>query len=133
MIAMYDSSSLTRLSLNFHHHYRASLPSKPAMKITGSKYDTMAAAVKAVVEYAGGPAKIKAAYAALTEKRLIWDLWHAASANILYDDAHPKFALGMCSRVYPHNPNFDLWSEGVNDAHIETALYKIWRELSAAA
>ena len=102
------------------------------MKITGSKYETMAA-VKAVVEYAGGPAKVKAAYAALTEKRLIWDLWHAASANILYDDAHPRFALGMCTRVYPHDPNFDLWSDGVADAHIETALYKIWRELVTEA
>ncbi len=103
------------------------------MKITGSKYEIMKAAVTAVVEKAGGPAAVKCAYADLTEKRLVWDLWHAASSNILYNDRHPKFALGMCTRVYPHIPSFDLWSDGVNDAHIETALYKIWRELSAAA
>ena len=102
------------------------------MKITGTKYETIKAAVKAVVEHAGGPAKVKAAYDKLTEKRLIWDLWHAASSNILYDDSHPKFALGMCSRVYPHVPGFDVWGDDTNDAHIETALYKIWREMAAA-
>jgi hypothetical protein len=101
------------------------------MKITGSKFATMAAAVKAVVEYAGGPRAIMAAYDRYTEKRLIWDLWHAASHNILYDDAHPQFALGYCTRVYPHVPNFDIYSDGVYDSHIETALFKIWREIAA--
>jgi len=101
-----------------------------AMKITGSKFETMKAAVLAVVTRAGGKAAVEAAYAALTERRLIWDLWHAASANIMYDDSHPKFALGMCTRVFPYTPDFDLWSDDVNDAHIETALFKIWREMT---
>jgi hypothetical protein len=103
------------------------------MKIVGSKYETMKAAMRAVVEYAGGPAPVKAAYAKLSSGRMLWDLWHAASRNLLYDDSHPMFANGRCSRVHPHEPHFDLWSDDVNDRHIETALKHIGRELGLVA
>ncbi len=98
------------------------------MKITGTKYDTMRAAMRAVIERAGGTAAVKAAYADKTPGRMLWDLWHVAERNLRYDDAHPAYAGGHWTRVYPYNPSFDVYSDNVNDQHILTALTKIGKE-----
>ena len=98
------------------------------MKITGTKYAKMHAGMRAAVDYAGGPAAVKAAYAAVTPGRMLWDLWHSVSRCLLYDDAHPGFARGLWPRFIPHDPSFDIYSDDANDSHILTALKKIGRE-----
>jgi hypothetical protein len=104
-----------------------------AMKIFGTKYEKMKAAMRAVIEFAGGPASVKAAYAKLSPARMLWDTWHSASRNLLYDDNHPAFKSGQWSRVHPHDLHFDLWSDDVNDRHIETALKHLGKELGLVA
>ena len=76
------------------------------MKIAGAKYEKMKATMQAVVEFAGGPEAVKAAYAKLTPGRMLWDTWHSASRNLLYDDNHPAFKHGLWSRVHPPEPRF---------------------------
>ena len=86
-----------------------------------------------MVENEGGPAPVKAIYAKLTQMRMLWDVWHVASHNLLYDDNHPAFSNGLWSRVHPYEPHFDIYSDNVNDRHIETALKQIGRELGLVA
>ncbi len=99
------------------------------MRIKAQQYDTMRVALKAVVDHAGGAEAVRKQYATKTMGRLLWDLWHVAEDNLRYDDTHPGFANGHWPRVFPHNPSFDLYANGVNDSHIETALRKIGKEL----
>lgn len=99
------------------------------MKINQHDYVIMFHAVKAVVENAGGPQPIKDRYADKTVRRMLWDVWHAADNNLRYDDTHPGFAKGLWPRVHPQYPGFDLYANGLNDSHIETALHKIGKEL----
>jgi hypothetical protein len=99
------------------------------MKINGTKYDTMFHGMQAVVKHLGGPVAVKATFEALTERRMLWDLWHTVDKDLRYDDAHPNFQSGGWIRVIPQNPTFDVFSDGVNDAHIETTLRRIGQEL----
>ncbi len=99
------------------------------MKIKQPQFDTMMAAVKAAVEHAGGPQAVRKAYATKTVGRMLWDLWNTASDSLKYDDSHPFFVSGEWSRVCPQQPAFDVYANGANDAHIETALRKIGKAL----
>ncbi len=102
------------------------------MKINGTKYATMTAAMRAVVETAGGAARVREHFAAsgLTTLRMLWDVWNGADRNLRYDDSHPAFASGQWTRAYPQDAGFNLYADpSVNDTHIETALKKIGREL----
>ena len=97
------------------------------MKIKGDKYATMLAAMRAVVDYLGGPATIK--QGGLGQMALLWTLWNIASDNLRYDDTHPWFKNGKWKRVIPQNASFDMYSDDDNDRTIETALKAIGREL----
>lgn len=94
------------------------------MKIKGEKYNTMFAAVKAVIEFCGME-KFKNGVTTAD----IWLVWHYAWNNIQYDDSHPFFISGRWTRVFPYNADFQLYSDGDNDDHIITALKRIFREL----
>ncbi len=98
------------------------------MKIKGSIYEKMRAAMRAVVETAGGPAAVKAAYAGQTEGRMLWDVWHSADRNLRYGDDHPGFSQGHWTRVHPQDASFDVYADPtVMDSHILTALKAIGR------
>ena len=108
------------------------------MKINGKKYETMKGAIKSLVEHMGGAESVKAFYARtlpaeLAEQRkitrMVWDLWTTAERSILYHDDHPGFAQGHWMRVCPQVPGFSVYTDGVNDVHIETAIRKIGAEL----
>jgi len=110
------------------------------MKIHPIIYKLMFAAMKAVVENLGGAAKVNADLQDQIKKQgsnphktsigNIWNIWHSASDNLMYSDAHPLFQNGKWTRVYPQHPGFDPYAAGnVNDNHIETALKAIAKEL----
>lgn len=100
------------------------------MKIAGIKFARMKGAVKAVVDNIGPSAVMKKRTAnQWSESRLLWELWNAAQNNLIYNDGHPCFANCHWTRVYPHCEGFNVYSDGINDAHIETALRKIAKEL----
>lgn len=98
------------------------------MKIQGQNYEIMKTAVSAVVNHLGAPV-VKAAILQSSQDKILWQLWAAADNNLRYDDAHPGFAKKHWTRVTPQVPNFDLYADDVNDAHILTALRKIAKEL----
>lgn len=101
------------------------------MKIKGTKYATMLAAMRAVVDSYGGPVAAKAIQAdrQWSDMALLWSLWHVCQRNLSYDDNHPAFQQGHWKRIIPQNTAFDMYSDGDNDTHLATALRKIGREL----
>ena len=99
------------------------------MKINGQKYETMKAAMWAVIDHAGGPEIIKDRYAKYSPGRMLWDVWHQAEDNLRYADNHPSFVSGQWARIVPQNPSFDVYSDDVNDRHIETTIKHIGKEL----
>jgi hypothetical protein len=101
------------------------------MRIVGVKYNKMLAAMRAVVDFLGGPAAVnaKAEENKFTQRRKLWDLWHIASDNMQYDDTHPWFVSGRWKRIIPQDTTFDMYSGGDCDSHIETALKQIGKEL----
>jgi hypothetical protein len=101
------------------------------MKIVAAKYAKMLAGMRAVVDHLGGPAVVndKAHTSGFSETRSLWDLWHIVSDNLKYDDSHPWFISGRWTRLIPQDATFDVYSDGANDSHIETALKRIAKEL----
>jgi hypothetical protein len=109
------------------------------MKINGRKYDTMKRAMTALVESMGGAIAVKELYVVKLlatgidehrkQTRMVWDLWSTAERSLLYDDTHPGFVKGHWVRVVQHLPGWSVYTDGVNDVHIETALRKIGAEL----
>jgi hypothetical protein len=100
------------------------------MKVKGQKYNTMLAAMRAIIEHYGLKV-IRNRYAGsgLTCRRMVWDVWRPAHNNLQYDDTHPFFANGTWTRITPHVAGFDMYSEDTHDTHIETALKRIALEL----
>jgi len=76
------------------------------MKVKGKQLETMRAAFTATVGKYGAEA-IKADYAKLTTKRMLWDCWWASWRAI----GRP-----------------DVYANGVNDNHIETVLKQLGKE-----
>lgn len=83
------------------------------MKIQGEKYETMKAAMKAAIDTAGGAAAINLQIAEknLGLKSAAWDIWWTAWRQIQKD-----------------RPDFDIYTDDVNDVHIFTAVLKISKE-----
>jgi hypothetical protein len=77
------------------------------MKICEVKYETMRAALILAIEQGGGTDHIRTEYKGLSRTRMLFDVWHVALRSL---------------------PGFDMYSDGDNDDHIETALRKIGRE-----
>jgi hypothetical protein len=98
------------------------------MKVQGQKFETMKAAMRAVLEN-HPPKKVRQSYSGMTCRRMVWDAWRPAHNNLQYSDEHPFFQNGTWTRVYPHFPEFDMYSEDTHDTHIETALKRIALEL----
>jgi hypothetical protein len=99
------------------------------MKITGPKYDLMAAAIRGFVEAFGGVANVQRSCAKMNNRQFLWWVWNYASDSLLYDDSHPLFSRSGRTRVHPHVPGFDVYADGVNDSHIETALKSIFSDV----
>jgi len=100
------------------------------MKIKDELYQKIHNGIRAVVDYYGGPAKVKELATAkkFTNIRVMWEIWHILNDNLMYADTHPKFKKGF-PRIVPHEPNFNIYSDNsINDNHIETALVKIGKE-----
>ena len=98
----------------------------------------MRRAIKALVESMGGSVKVKEFYAKTLpaeigehrqQTRMVWDLWATAERSLLYDDTHPAFVGGHWLRVVQHLPGWNIYTDGVNDVHIETALRRIAADL----
>ena len=60
--------------------------------------------------------------------REVWQVWNFIFAEIAYDDSHPRFK-GR-DRQFKYNSEFELYPCGTNDKTLETALFKIVRELA---
>jgi hypothetical protein len=107
------------------------------LKIKEPILNKMRAAMKAVVEQLGGvegwnSSRLQRRNIGHTDTRILWDTWHRASNNLMYDDKHPMFAPGRIVRCIPHDPEFNmnaLYAPGVNDSHIESAIFAIAEEL----
>lgn len=92
------------------------------MKIQGAKYETMRNAMIAVVDYYGGREWLEAVLKLENIRLLVlWRLWNIASDNLRYDDKHLLYRDRDRDRILPQYPGFDVYSDGVNDIHIETA------------
>jgi len=101
------------------------------MKIPETTYNVLLEAISAIVDHEGGAIAVKRSFSmdGLSELRMMWYLYHIATRNIMYDDTHPLYKNGSWIRAYPYQPNWNIYSLGVNDDHIDTALRKICRDL----
>lgn len=68
------------------------------------------------------------------DKALRWKLYHVAIDNLQYDDDHPFFQNGRWDRIIPYIGPFqkELYNY-LNDAHIDTALRQIQKQLGLQA
>jgi hypothetical protein len=98
------------------------------MKIQGEKYRIMAESLAAVIKSRGGPEKIRSLFPGEIPFAGYWALWNLAENQIKIPDSHLAFQRGIWKRIYPYQPGFDVYSEGVNDSHIQTAITKICKE-----
>lgn len=111
------------------------------MKIPETTYNTLLGAIGAIVDHKGGAIVIRRSFTIRglsvshsqavpsSELRMLWDLYHIATRNIMYDDTHPLYQNGTWVRIYPYQPNWNIYSLGINDTHIETALRRIGKKL----
>lgn len=101
------------------------------MKVKPEKLAYMREAIRKVVDHAGGASVVVQKYADkhFSQARLLWDLWFDAWFQIRNDDKHPWFANETKKRVVAYDPNFNMYSDDDNDAHIYTALKAIGQEL----
>lgn len=101
------------------------------MKIQGKKYEVMKTAMTTLIEHLRSRGNLQKVLNAHESKTfLLWNLWGAVSFQLLNDDNHPAFTrLHNLERIVPYNPEFDAYSDGVNDDHIETALKHIGSNL----
>jgi hypothetical protein len=101
------------------------------MKIPETTYNTLLEAIRVFVDKNGGLETIRSKYisAGLSEKRMRWDLFWVVMRNITQDDTHPYYLNGQWTRFYPYQADFNIYADGVNDDHIDTALRKICRDL----
>jgi hypothetical protein len=97
------------------------------MKIQGQKYKKMKAAYTAVVNHIGIEVINKNWLKVHSETKIIWAIWWQANTNLTCDDTHPTFI--RQKRIHPYDASFDMYSDGDNDNHIDTALKKISRDL----
>jgi hypothetical protein len=86
------------------------------MKIKDEKYNIMKLAVKDQVD-SFGKAIVTIKYAENPTK-LIWAIWNKAYTTIRCNTGKEYY------KEY-----FDVYSDGVNDSHIETAMKKIFKEI----
>jgi hypothetical protein len=63
-------------------------------------------------------------------KSMIWRLFLKSAEQLQYDDSHPCFVNGHWGRFHPHNPNWEMYPNNINDDHIWTMLKKIGKELN---
>jgi len=101
------------------------------MKIKGAKYEVMKSAMLAIIERYGRKAIAKH-FEGRSDTWVFWALWSQASFDLRNSDTHPAFGKGRV-RTVPHNADFNIYSDGVNDNHIETALKKICNEAGIGA
>lgn len=97
------------------------------MKMPKEQYETLEAAITAVVNYFGRDTCYDYAQQ-YNHERLRWKLLSVAERNLRYSDDHPGFADGHWKRVYPQCVGWNLYGE-LNDNHIDTALRKITLKL----
>lgn len=91
--------------------------------IHGIKYENMKASILTVVEYQGGAEEVrgKAQAEGFTQNRMMWDLlWVVVDYNRFCLEKH---------KFLTKDIEFDMYSDEHNDAHVDTALRKIAREL----
>ena len=56
------------------------------------------------------------------KKANLWHFWHAIYQEVAYDDSHPRFQGEGRERVFPHQPDYNLYPDNTNDASMQTAL-----------
>ena len=124
------------------------------MKMSQGMYDTIRNAMRNIYNQRNVDL-YNSFYADKPLARKIWDLFHEASFELRNDNDHPYFTRpdakkkknpmirpiwaalnliesdGRMKRINAHIPGFDPYNrdEDLNDAHIETALKKIAKEL----
>lgn len=103
------------------------------MKIQSDLFAAMESSVKAVVEHGGGVPKLRdwMQSSGLSVTAAMWRLWSIALHDLQYDDSHPSYT--QRQRIVPHRPGFNIYSSGINDDHIATALRRIMRSMGFTA
>ncbi len=101
------------------------------MKMNQLKYEEIKAGIAAIVDF-HGKNHILERYTNRPTAHLMWALFDALWFDKQYRDDHPSYVKGR-PRVIPHTNDTwlnDLYRSGLNDSHINTALFKISRELN---
>lgn len=100
---------------------------KPNIKMSDEKYQDMANGILKVIEK-NGKEKIGEAY---KEKpiRVIWEVFHEWHFQKKNDDNHPSFKQQPDRRVVEYTPGYDVYSGGLNDSHIQSALKSIFNQI----
>jgi len=104
------------------------------MKMSQKRYQLLLNVIRAVVEN-HGPARVRQVFSERNARSVRWALLHAAVHQLQYSDQHPCFKNGTWIRLYPHDPDFQLYKDGnqeLHDDHIDTALRRIMLELGLA-
>lgn len=101
------------------------------MKIKGARYEELKEGVRAILAHHGLD-QLKQHYkeANYPESSMMWELLNQALYDFENDDTHPAYRKGGRTRIVPCKAReWNLYADGVNDSHIETALRKIGKEL----
>ena len=99
------------------------------MKMKAEKFNLLRDTIVLVVAHYGGAKAVMESYAG-AYTGLLWKLHGIATDNLQFSDDHPCFADGTWPRIAKHVPGYRTYTDGLMDAHIETALRKIGRELN---
>ena len=101
------------------------------MKMSKQRYNLLLNVIRAVVEN-HGPARVRWIFSQQNTPSRRWALLNAAVHQLQYSDRHPFFKNGTWVRIYPHDPDFQLYKDGdqtLHDGHIDTALRRTVQEL----
>jgi len=97
------------------------------MKMSSARYEEIKTGMKKVVDFYG-KRLIQEQIVSAGLVPIAWRLFHATTYDFMYSDNHPAFVKGRV-RINPYKEGWNIYNDDLNDAHIETALKKIAKEL----
>ena len=101
------------------------------MRIKGTRYQELKEGVRAILDHHGLD-QLEEHYkkANYSVTSMMWELLNQVLYDFENDDSHPAYAKCGRTRIVPYKGReWNLYADGVNDSHIETALKKIGKEL----
>jgi hypothetical protein len=108
-----------------------------AMKMSESTYETLKIAFRTTVDFAGGVNRVASHYRdnGLSDKRMIWDVFHGSMRQIRLNAKNSaqhvsNEAISACVEIDGCEPNGGGCNGALLDAHIETALKRIAKEIN---